>query len=77
MSNRGPWESNYVLAPGAIVAVVVGFVTHYGEYYYAATLLGVNVIFYGLLAHTVLSLTVLRATNQARQTVIDTKSSLH
>ena len=63
MSNRAPWELNYVLAPGAIVAVVVGFVTHCSEYYYAATLLGVNVIFYGLLAHIVLSLTVLRPTS--------------
>jgi hypothetical protein len=63
MSNNAPWELNYVLAPGAIVAVAVGFVTHYGEYYYAATLLGANVIFYGLLAHIVLSLTVLRPTS--------------
>jgi len=66
MSNKAPWELNYVLAPGAIVAVAVGFITDYGEYYYAATLLGVNVIFYGLLAHIVLSLTVLRPRATAR-----------
>jgi hypothetical protein len=59
-ANKAPRELNYVLMPGAIVALVVGFVTHYGEYYYAATLLGANVIFYGLLAYIVLGLAALR-----------------
>ena len=39
VANKAPRELNYVLMPGAIIALAVGFVTHYGEHYYAATFL--------------------------------------
>ena len=60
ISNNGPWQFNYLLMPGAIVAVLLGVVTHYCDYCYAATLLGVNVIFYGTLTYAFLSLPVVK-----------------
>ncbi len=60
MANKAPWQFNYVLAPGAIVALIVGFITHYGDPWYALTLLGVNSAFYGSLVYVLVSKTWLR-----------------
>ena len=60
VSNKGPWQLNYLLAPGAIVALILGFITHYCGYCYAATLLGVNVIFYGSLTYALLGLPLVK-----------------
>jgi hypothetical protein len=54
IGNKAAWQLNYVLAPGAIAALVVGFVTRYGDPWYGLTLLAVNALFYGLIAYVLL-----------------------
>ena len=56
MATKAPWQLNWILAPGAIIALAVGFVTHYGDPWYGLTLLAANVVMYGLLAYLLLSL---------------------
>jgi hypothetical protein len=70
----GPWQLKWVLAPGAIVALILGFITHYGEYCYSATLLGVNAILYGLLAYIFVSLPILRRRHVRRPAANDVAS---
>ena len=55
LANKAPWQCNYFLAPGAIIALIVGFITHYGDPWYALTLLGVNSAFYGSLVYVLVS----------------------
>jgi O-antigen/teichoic acid export membrane protein len=51
---------NAFFAPGAIVALVIGFITHCQDPWYALTLLGANSAFYGLLVYVLLSKTWFR-----------------
>jgi heme/copper-type cytochrome/quinol oxidase subunit 4 len=55
MANKAPWQFNYVLAPGAIVGAILGFITHYGDFWYELTVLGVNSAFYGALVYVIVS----------------------
>jgi hypothetical protein len=55
---RHPWQLNFVLAPGGITAIFIGFAAHrlgiaeyYGEIAYASVLLLTNIGFYSLLTY--------------------------
>jgi hypothetical protein len=60
MKHKELWKMNYLLAPGGIVAIILGFMTHYCENCYVATLLTVNVLIYGALVYACASLPILR-----------------
>lgn len=51
VSYKYPWQLNFVLAPGALIALVIGFIIHYGDPWYGLTLLGANFIFYSALTY--------------------------
>jgi len=51
VSQHHIWQLNYFLAPGAIVAVILGFITHYGGPWYALTLISANSAFYSSLVY--------------------------
>jgi hypothetical protein len=55
ITNKAPWQFNYALMPGAIVALIVGFIAHYDDPWYALTLIGVNSTIYGSLVYVLVS----------------------
>jgi predicted neutral ceramidase superfamily lipid hydrolase len=66
VGNKVPWQLNYLLAPGAVPALILGFVTRYGDPWYGLTLLAANALFYGLLAYVLLRIILGRVSKVPR-----------